>query len=251
MNTPRFHCPLPLKPGDSVNLPAGAARHVQVLRKQPGDTLTLFSGTAQGGEYEATIENMGRSDVRVVIGAHNNIEREPANQVHLAIGVPANDRMDWLVEKATELGVASIQALMTERSVLRLSSERADKKRMHWQAIAIAACEQCGRNRVPTIQPVMNLHNWLSTLSTSIPDSMPISNKLLLSLQADSVPLKTQLRTEKSGQQFIFLSGPEGGFSLPEETAALNHGFAPITLGHRVLRAETAALTALAALTVE
>ena len=251
MNTPRFHCPVPLKSGDSINLPAGATRHVQVLRKQPGDTLTLFSGMEQGGEYEATIEHMGRSDVRVVIGAHNPIEREPSNQVHLAIGVPANDRMDWLVEKATELGVTSIQALMTERSVLRLSGERADKKRMHWQAIAIAACEQCGRNRVPTIQPVMNLHNWLSTLSTSIPDSMPISNKLLLSLQADSVPLKTQLRTEKSGQQFIFLSGPEGGFSLPEETAALNHGFAPITLGHRVLRAETAALTALAALTVE
>ena len=251
MNTPRFHCPVPLKSGDSINLPAGATRHVQVLRKQPGDTLTLFSGMEQGGEYEATIEHMGRSDVRVVIGAHNPIEREPSNQVHLAIGVPANDRMDWLVEKATELGVTSIQALMTERSVLRLSGERADKKRMHWQAIAIAACEQCGRNRVPTIQPVMNLHNWLSTLSTSIPDSMPISNKLLLSLQADSVPLKTQLRTEKSGQQFIFLSGPEGGFSLPEETAALNHGFAPITLGNRVLRAETAALTALAALTVE
>ena len=251
MNTPRFHCPVPLKSGDSINLPAGAARHVQVLRKQPGDTLTLFRGMNQGGEYEATIEHMGRSDVRVVIGAHNPIEREPLDQVHLAIGVPANDRMDWLVEKATELGVTSIQALMTERSVLRLSGERADKKRMHWKAIAIAACEQCGRNRVPTIHPVMNLHNWLSNLSTTATYSTPISNKLLLSLQAESVPLKTQLRTEKSGQQFIFLSGPEGGFSLPEETAALKHGFAPITLGNRVLRAETAALTALAALTIE
>ncbi|HMS26085.1 MAG TPA: 16S rRNA (uracil(1498)-N(3))-methyltransferase [Burkholderiaceae bacterium] len=251
MNTPRFHCPLPIHTGDNVNLPAGAARHVQVLRKQPGDSLILFSGSAQGGEFEATIEHMGRNDVRVVIGAHNTIEREPVNQVHLAIGVPANDRMDWLVEKATELGVNSIQALMTERSVLRLSGERAEKKRIHWQAIAIAACEQCGRNQIPTIHPVMSLQNWLSDFPNSADDSMPISNKLLLSLQPESIPIKSQRHTEKSAQQFIFLSGPEGGFSLSEESAALNKGFTPISLGNRVLRAETAALVAMAALTIE
>lgn len=251
MNTPRFHCPVPLKSGDSVNLPAGAARHVQVLRKQPGDTLTLFSGMAQGGEYEATIEHMGRSDVRVEIGAHKKIEREPANPVHLAIGVPANDRMDWLVEKATELGVASIQALMTERSVLRLSGERAEKKRLHWQAIAIAACEQCGRNQVPIIHPVMNLQNWLSNMSDVTDKSKPNSNKFLLSLRSESYPLKAQLTSDKTALQFIFLSESEGGFSLLEEDAALKQGFIPISLGNRVLRAETAALSVLAALTFE
>ena len=251
MNTPRFHCPVLLKSGDSINLPAGAARHVQVLRKQPGDTLTLFSGMALGGEYVATIEHMGRSDVRVVVGAHNPIEREPLNQVHLAIGVPANDRMDWLVEKATELGVTSIQALMTERSVLRLSGERADKKRMHWQAIAIAACEQCGRNQVPIIHPVMNLQNWLSNMSDVTDKSKPNSNKFLLSLRSESYPLKAQLTSDKTALQFIFLSGPEGGFSLLEEDAALKQGFIPISLGNRVLRAETAALSVLAALTFE
>ncbi len=240
-----------LNPGDNINLPAGAARHVQVLRKQPGDTLTLFNGTALGGEFEATIEHMGRHDVRVAIGSHHAIEREPLNQVHLAIGVPANDRMDWLVEKATELGVISIQALMTERSVLRLSGERAEKKRVHWQAIAIAACEQCGRNQVPSIHPVMNLQSWLSTLPNSATHSTSPSNKLLLSLRPESISIQTQLHTKKTTQQFVFLSGPEGGLSIPEENAALKLGFTPIGLGNRVLRAETAAMTALAALTVE
>ena len=115
---PRFYCPAPLATGTELDLPAGAARHVQVLRLQPGDSITLFNGTA-GGEFDATITRMGRSDVGVRIGAHHAVEREPLRAMHLAVGMPANDRMDWLVEKATELGVASIQPLMTERSVLR------------------------------------------------------------------------------------------------------------------------------------
>ncbi len=119
---------------------------MQVLRLQPGDTITLFNGgqLGQGGEFEATVSRMGRSEVEVTVGAHNPVERDAARRVHLVVGMPANDRMDWLVEKATELGVASIQPLMTERSVLRLSGERADKKQAHWQSVAIAACEQCG-----------------------------------------------------------------------------------------------------------
>ena len=114
---PRFHCPTPLQTGEVIALPAGAARHVQVLRMQPGGAITLFGGAERGGEFEATIEHMGRSEVRVLVGAHFAVEREPTRQVHLVVGVPANDRMDWLVEKATELGVASIQPVMTERSV--------------------------------------------------------------------------------------------------------------------------------------
>ncbi|MFZ2329436.1 MAG: RsmE family RNA methyltransferase, partial [Rhodoferax sp.] len=116
---PRFYCPAPLATGALLDLPAGAARHVQVLRLQPGDGITLFNGghdTASAGEFDATITHMGRSDVQVQVGAHHAVEREASVAVHLAVGMPANERMDWLVEKATELGVASIQPLMTERS---------------------------------------------------------------------------------------------------------------------------------------
>ena len=184
---PRFHCPTPLQTGEVVTLPAGAARHVQVLRMQPGGGITLFNGGANQGEFEATIEHMGRSDVRVLVGAHSAVERESARQVHLIVGVPANDSMDWLVEKATELGVASIQPVMTERSVLRLSGERADKKRAHWQAVAVAACEQCGRNQVPVVHEVLGLGAWLNALNTQ-PDSAE-TVRYLLSLRPETQAL--------------------------------------------------------------
>jgi len=131
---PRFFCPAPLRAGDVLDLPAGAARHVQVLRLQPGDTITLFNhgpgwqGTSPGGEFEAKVTLMGRSQVQVQVESHQAVEREAQRPVHLAVGMPANERMDWLIEKSAELGVASIQPLMTERSVLRLTAERATKK---------------------------------------------------------------------------------------------------------------------------
>ena len=137
---------MPLASGITLDLPATAARHVQVLRMQPGHALTLFNG--EGGEYAAEVEHMGRSDVRVRVGEHHPIEREATRRVHLVVGMPANERMDWLVEKATELGVTRITPVMTERSVMRLTGERADKKLAHWQAVAASACEQCGRNRL-------------------------------------------------------------------------------------------------------
>src|SRR5256885_1094404 len=150
---PRFHCPIALRSGADIDLPPGAARHVQVLRLQPGDGITLFEGRAgegfSGGEFEATVLRMGRSDVAVRIGAHHAVEREPLRPVHLLAGITANERMDWLVEKAAELGAASITPLVAERSVLKLKGERAEKKLAHWQAVAVSACEQCTRNRVP------------------------------------------------------------------------------------------------------
>jgi 16S rRNA (uracil1498-N3)-methyltransferase len=234
-----------LASGQTLTLPDGAARHVQVLRLQPGDTITLFNagpiqsaGPGWGGEFDATVTHMGRTEVGVAIGAHRQVEREPQRAVHLAVGMPANDRMDWLVEKATELGVASIQPLMTERSVLRLSGERADKKVAHWQSVAVAACEQCGGNRVPAVHRVLTLTQWLAT-------PLLTERRLLLSLGNDTVPLR-QLAPE--GGAVLFLSGPEGGLSAAEESAAMNAGFDAVTLGPRVLRSETAALTALAVL---
>ena len=239
---PRFHCSVPLTAGASLALPPGAARHVQVLRMQPGDTLTLFDGA--GGEYAATVERMGRSEVAVAVGAHTPVEREAARAVHLAVGMPANERMDWLVEKATELGVTSIQPLATAHGVLRLSGERAEKKRAHWEAIAVAACEQCGRNRVPVIHPVQSFAGWLGSAAAA--DTA--ATRLVLSL-ADGTRAVTAVAAETPTTQPAFvLSGPEGGLSATEEQDAIARGFAPATLGARVLRAETAALAALVSL---
>lgn len=233
---PRFYCPIPLAPGSSLDLPAGVARHVQVLRLQPGTGITLFSGA--GGEFEAVIEHMGRSDVRVDVVRHHAIEREARRAVHLAIGMPANDRMDWLVEKASELGAASIQPLLAERSVLKLTGERAEKKRAHWQSIAIAACEQCGRNRVPQVHEVISLDQWLAQPNRPGP-------RWLLTLAPDAAPLPAD---EETSGALTLLSGPEGGLTADEEARALAAGFKPASLGPRVLRAETAPLAALSRL---
>jgi 16S rRNA (uracil1498-N3)-methyltransferase len=242
---PRFFCPTPLITGTALTLPAGAGRHVQVLRLQPGDAITLFNGQAPGGEFDATVTHMGRSDVQVQVGAHHSTEREPTRQVHLAVGMPANDRMDWLVEKATELGVTSIQPLMSERSVLRLAGERADKKVAHWQSVAVSACEQCGGNRVPTIHAMQSLAAWLKALSPTEP-----TQRMLLSLAASSTPLRPPTHATTASHALCFLSGPEGGLSPTEEAAAIAAGFAPTSLGPRVLRSETAALAALTLLTL-
>jgi 16S rRNA (uracil1498-N3)-methyltransferase len=233
---PRFHCAAPLHTGLTLNLPAGAARHVQVLRMQQGDMITLFNG--EGGEFDATVTRMGRSGVDVTVGMHHAVERETTRPVHLLAGITANDRMDWLVEKATELGVASITPLVAERSVLKLKGERADKKLAHWQGVAVSAAEQCGRNRVPTIHPAMTLAEWLKKAQPG--------ERWMLSLSQGTQPLATVTSSGVHANAVTVLSGPEGGLSLVEEATALAAGFAPVTLGPRVLRAETAPLAVLA-----
>jgi 16S rRNA (uracil1498-N3)-methyltransferase len=229
----RFHVDPPLREGAELSLPPGAARHAQVLRLQPQAAITLFDGS--GGEWAATIVRMGRSDVTVRIGAHTAVERELAFGVTLALGMPANERMDTVIEKATELGVTCVQALHCERSVLRLSGERALKKVAHWRGVAQAACEQSGRTRVPTIAPVMSLHEWLASLS---PDEA--QQRLLLS------PRSAQPLARSPAQAVLCLSGPEGGLTDAEEQAALDRGFTAVSLGARVLRADTAPLAVLA-----
>ena len=236
---------MPLAIGAELELPASAARHVQVLRLQPGSAITLFNG--HSGETSATVQRMGRSDVVVRIDAHHAIEREPARAVHLAVGMPANDRMDWLVEKATELGVASLQPLHTAHSVLRLSGERAVKKQAHWQSVAVAACEQCGGNRVPVIHPVLDLAAWLKGPSGQEADTVM---RCVLSLASGAQPLASAAQPP-GNHPLLLLSGPEGGLSPGEDAQARRGGFAPVTLGSRVLRAETAALAALALLVLQ
>jgi 16S rRNA (uracil1498-N3)-methyltransferase len=233
----RFHVDLPLAAGARITLPAGPSRHVQVLRLQPGAAITLFDG--RGGEWSAQVAAIARSDVTVDIGSHDAVERELACRVTLAVGMPANERMDTVVEKATELGVARIQPLVCERSVLRLAGERAERKRAHWQGIAVAASEQSGRTRVPEVSAVLALRDWLGQVREHA-DAL----RCVLSLRDGARPF----RAAAIAGSAVFLSGPEGGLSDAEEALALAQGFAPMSLGARTLRADTAPLAILAAI---
>lgn len=235
---PRIHLPSqPLQAGLTLTLPPGPSRHLQVLRLQPGHPLTLFDG--EGGEWSARVVVMGRSAVDVCLEAHDPVDREAGCAVTLAVGMPANDRMDALIEKATELGVAAVQPLVCERSVLRLAGERAERKVLHWQGVAAAASEQSGRTRLPRIAPVRALGDWLSALPAAAPDEVRCVLSLtpgcgLSSLGGWPAPAA------------CLLSGPEGGLTEQEETLARARGFEPVSLGPRTLRADTAPLAALA-----
>ena len=243
---PRFHTDTPLHAGAELALPHNAARHVQVLRLQPGETITLFDG--QGGQWQAEVLVMERKRVTVRLLGHAPMECELATSVTLALGMPANERMDGLVEKATELGVAHIVPLVCERSVLRLDGERAARKAAHWQAIAVAACEQSGRNRVPQVLVPVALRAWLAGL----PATDASARRLQLSLAPGSQALAAVLASAaaafvaRTTTSITLLSGPEGGLSAAEMALAEASGFDPVSLGQRVLRADTAPLAALA-----
>jgi 16S rRNA (uracil1498-N3)-methyltransferase len=230
----RLYVDAALQRDAEIDLPAAAARHAQVRRLQPADRLRLFDG--QGGEWGATVLHMGRSQVRVRVDAFDPVERELDIHVTVALGMPANERMDLLVEKATELGVATVQPLLCARSVLRLAGDRAQRKRAHWQGIAAAAAEQCGRTRVPEVAAVQTLDAFLAQ-----PPAPGL--RLLLSLGEGVAALH---QVAAGARALLTLSGPEGGLSADEEDAALAGGFVRARLGDRVLRAETAPLAVLA-----
>ena len=230
----RLYVDAALQRDAEIDLPAAAARHVQVRRLQPADRLRLFDG--RGGEWAATVLHMGRSQVRVRVDTFDPVERELGLRVTVALGMPANERMDLLVEKATELGVAAIVPLLCDRSVLRLAGDRALRKRVHWQGIAAAAAEQCGRTRVPEVAAVQTLDAFL----VQLPEH---GLRLLLSPGDGAAALHAVAAGAKA---LLTLSGPEGGLSSAEENAALARGFVRARLGERVLRAETAPLAVLA-----
>jgi 16S rRNA (uracil1498-N3)-methyltransferase len=249
---PRFYCPSALSTGEHLSLPAGTARHVQVLRLQPDHEITLFNG--QGGEFKAVVTHMGRSEVSVRVGEHHPVERELNIQVHLWSSITANERMDWLLEKATELGAATLLPITAERSVLKLKGERADKKLAHWQAIAVASSEQCGRNRVLQVGQAITLTQALEHLSAASSPSR--SARWVLSLSPGTRLLQEMIQTIRPARgqgatqptEVIVLSGPEGGLSPAEEAQAIAAGFVPVSLGNRVLRAETAPVAVLSAI---
>lgn len=258
---PRFHVgdDFPLLAGSVCELPDGPARHVQVLRMQPGGLIQLFDG--RGREHQARVTEMGRKQVTVEIEEQVPNHRELPVRVTLAMGMPANDRMDALVEKASELGVHAIQPLICERSVLRLDGERAAKKVAHWQAVAVSACEQSGRAVVPEVRAVQTLQSWLRDATgggaegaalhkgvLSLREAVSLRSWLYDKVDAAEKPQAASQVNEAIGggyQGFMFLSGPEGGLSPAEEQAALEAGWTAITLGARVLRADTAPLAAL------
>jgi len=222
-----------LHAGDTLSLPESASAHIgRVLRARAGEALTIFNG--QGGEYDAQILNVERRSVRVRIGAHRPIERESPLKVTLLQALARGERMDFIVQKATELGVAAIIALPAERSVVRLDAEGNKKRTDHLRAIAVSACEQCGRNRVPNIELAADLAAALARAPSA-------DLRLLLAPEA----AQTLVALSQQIKSVSLLIGPEGGFAAEESALCLEHGFKSCRLGPRVLRAETAPLAAL------
>jgi 16S rRNA (uracil1498-N3)-methyltransferase len=234
MRTPRIFHPEPLTANSRITLDSSAARHVgRVLRLTPGAPLILFDG--RGGCYPATLVEAGKREVSAELGEHLEEECESPLSVTLAQGVSKGERMDFTIQKAVELGVQRIVPLSTERSVVHLKGERLEKKQAHWRGVIISACEQCGRNILPELLPMQSLSTWLATGEHGM--------GLLLDHRATGT-----VSTLKETNEVCLLIGPEGGLSEQERQSAYAAGFQGMRLGPRVLRTETAALTALAAL---
>ena len=235
MNQPRFYCREALSPGAHIDLPEPVARHaVRVLRLPPGAAIVLFDG--RGGEYDARIERIERDRVVAALGAWRDVERESGLAVTLIQAVQAGEKMDYTVQKAVELGVSHIVPVDSRRSVTRLSGERAARRVAHWQGVAAAACEQCGRNQVPQLAPLERLENWLAR---------PASGMLRLILAPDAEQALVDLPPVTDVQMLI---GAEGGLDPQEIVAAQQVGFKAVRMGPRILRTETAGLAALAAM---
>ena len=236
---PRFHCPFALDrschPGGRVELPAEAAHHaLKVLRVDDGDTAVLFDGA--GGQWQARLHPAGKR-LYADLETFEEGAAEPPVAVTLAQCIPAADKMDFVVQKAVELGVAAIRPVAARRSVIRLSGERMERRVVHWNAIAVAACEQSGRNRVPPVAPIVDLPQHLG--------GEIAQNRLrLICLPAGGA----RLRELSPAAEVELLIGPEGGFEEGEIKAALAAGYRAVTLGPRVLRTETAGPAALAAI---
>jgi 16S rRNA (uracil1498-N3)-methyltransferase len=232
---PRFHVDAPLRAGASCTLPEDSAHHaLHVLRLRGGDEVTLFNG--RGGEYAARIGSVQRLRISVDLLEHRAVEREAPLRMVLVQGVSSGERMDFTIRKAVELGVAEVRPVLAAASVARPRGERAAARREHWQKVAISACEQCGRNRIPQVHEVISVEQILTDQA---------SYKILLSPRAELRFSEAYRRIETA---VTIAAGPEAGFNAAEEAAFLDAGYVPAKLGARVLRTETAALAALAAL---
>lgn len=237
MRTTRIHVNQPLAPASEVSLPAQAAEHVaRVLRMDAGDTLTVFNG--DGYDYAATLVSVGKRDVVIRVEGREEIANESPLQLTLAQGVARGEKMDLIVQKATELGVARIVPLFTERSEVKLDASRAEKRLQHWRAVAVSACEQSGRTRVPEVVPALSLQAWLENLADD--------GAQRLALLPEGTLQARELRFGTAGG--LLVVGPEGGLGERDVASLRESGFQGLRLGPRILRTETAGLATLAAL---
>jgi len=232
----RFYCPIRLEPGRTLTLPPEAAHHaLRVLRLRSGDEMVLFDGL--GGEYPGRVVEAS-GILRVALEARRDNECEAPLALTLVQGLPAGDKMDWVVQKAVELGAVRIQPVQAKHSVVRLKGERADKRIAHWQQVAISSCEQSGRNRLPKISAILDLPHYLAMAADENETRLLLSPRPGVSLSAMPRPPGA----------VTLLVGPESGFDESEESAAHSVGFRSVNLGPRVLRTETAGLAAMAAI---
>ena len=233
---PRFYCSQSLALGTVVTLPEAVARHVQVVRLAVGDRVTLFNG--EGGEYTATISAIEKKHVTAEIKLFEPHEVELPYAITLAQALPEASKMDWIVEKAVELGVHAIQPLASQRCVVRLSAERAEKRLQHWAGIVVAASEQSGRNRLATVAGPVDFTQWIA--------QQDLHPRIMLSPRSGQ-SLSDWARHHPP-QSVALMIGPEGGFTEQEEAQAQAKGVLMLGMGPRVLRTETAGLAAVAAL---
>jgi 16S rRNA (uracil1498-N3)-methyltransferase len=231
---PRFFHAEALAVGATLTLPEALAHHILVLRLALGTPLTLFNG--DGGQYTALLTGIEKKRVSVEVKAFTPIDIELPYAITLAQALPESSKMDWIIEKAVELGVASIAPLAAQRCVVRLSSERAAKRQAHWQGIIVSASEQCGRNRLAQLAPLSDYQQWIT--------QQDLHRRIILTPRAES-SLANWAR-HQAPQALTLVIGPEGGLSPAEENAALANGALALGLGPRILRTETAGLAALA-----
>ena len=234
MPIPRFYCAMPLPTGRLVALPDAVARHaVGVLRLRDGDDVILFNG--DGSECLGQLVKTGKG-AEVQLKAVCAPERESPLAITLVQGVSSGERMDYTLQKAVELGVTRIQPVMMRRTIVRLDDEKRQKRRQHWQGVVIAACEQCGRNHLPEVDPILDFHDWLPGAGAHAGLRLLLDPEASVRLRDLPVP----------GGAVTLLAGPEGGFDPNEREMLRRIGFQPLSLGPRILRTETAAVAAMA-----
>ncbi|OQW42535.1 MAG: 16S rRNA (uracil(1498)-N(3))-methyltransferase [Proteobacteria bacterium SG_bin4] len=238
----RFYHPEAITAGQMIELSSENKHHAaRVLRLRNGDAITLFNG--HGGEYSARIDSIRKDSITVLVDSYQDIDRESPLHIELAQAICVNEKMDWIIQKSVELGVTQIQPVSTARSIVHLSNERSEKRLQHWQKIVISACEQCGRNLVPQIYPLITLPEWLSRKKMH-----RTPQDILIMLSATATQSLKDLPEPAADAKVALVIGPEGGFTEEEEFAIGHSGFVPLHLGSRILRTESAALAAIAAM---